>query len=291
MKCRQRGGQRARATSSNATCRYSPIVAISAASKPDTTAYIQAVNTILGHGDSTEHSFRPALKSWVESFTKDVSATNEPKQAEHNAPDFDVKVQRGHGVLSIGKIEAKDVGTDLGKIEKDSEKVAPRTANGNQLKRYRRAFANLIFTDNVEFRWYQNGELKLTASLSTMSETSLEVSATGAEDCEKLIKAFIAQQPVKITSAKALAERMAAHSAVIQDVLSRALKAGQGPGKVVFQQVSSSCAGRAGSRAWCRVARAMSVVPARRRTLIAVERREAMTRGALPVRTADRSSS
>lgn len=201
-------------------------VATSAASKPDTTAYVQAINKVLGHGDSTEHSFRPALKSWVESFSADVSATNEPKQAEHNAPDFDVKVQRRHGALSIGKIEAKDVGTDLGKIEKDSERDTPRTVNGNQLKRYRRAFSNLILTDNVEFRWYQNGEPKASASLGAVIGKSLAVARSGAEDCEKLIKAFLDQQPVKITSAKALAERMAAHSAIIQDVLSRALKAG-----------------------------------------------------------------
>jgi len=65
----------------------------------------------------------------------------------------------------------------------------------------------------------------------------------------------------------------------------------QGPGKVVFQQVSSSCVGREGSRAWCRVAAAMLVAPVRRRTLIAVERKVAMTRGPCPVRTVERSSS
>jgi len=52
----------------------------------------------------------------------------------------------------------------------------------------------------------------------------------------------------------------------------------QGPGEVVFEQVSSSSTGRAALRVWRRVAAAMWVSPARRRTLIAVVRRIAMTR-------------
>ena len=67
-----------------------------------TTAYVQAVNDTLSKGDSTEHSFRPALKSLIETFDSQISVTNEPKRAEHNAPDFDVKVKRAHGWLSIG---------------------------------------------------------------------------------------------------------------------------------------------------------------------------------------------
>lgn len=53
---------------------------------------------------------------------------------------------------------------------------------------------------------------------------------------------------------------------------------------------SRSKAGRRGSRACCRVDVAMLVAPARRGTLIAVERRIAMIRRAWPLRTAERSS-
>lgn len=68
----------------------------SEASVAGSTEYVKAISEVLGHGDATEHSYRPALKSWIESFGENISATNEPKRAEHNAPDFDVKVLRGH---------------------------------------------------------------------------------------------------------------------------------------------------------------------------------------------------
>ncbi len=49
--------------------------------------------------------------------------------------------------------------------------------------------------------------------------------------------------------------------------------------------------GRSVWRAWCRKAAAMLWWPSRRRRVIAVLRTLAMTRGALPVRTWERSSS
>lgn len=57
-----------------------------------------------------------------------------------------------------------------------------------------------------------------------------------------------------------------------------------GPGKVLFQLVSSNLTGRVGSQAWCRVAWAMLVAPLMRSMLITKFRKEAMARGPLPVR-------
>jgi len=45
----------------------------------------------------------------------------------------------------------------LDPIERDSERAAPQTDNGRQLKRYRAALPNLLLTDYLEFRRYRDG--------------------------------------------------------------------------------------------------------------------------------------
>jgi hypothetical protein len=53
-------------------------------------------------------------------------------------------------------VGTKDIGEDLNKVEKSE-----------QLKRYRESLHNLILTDYLEFRWYVNGEHRLTARIAT----------------------------------------------------------------------------------------------------------------------------
>lgn len=193
-----------------------------------TAEYVKALNETLAGGDSTEHSHRPALKAWIESFKLGITATNEPKKSSSNAPDFDIKTKRQHGWLSLGKIESKDVGISpgLAQIEADSERERPRSQNGKQLKRYRLAFGNLLFTDQVEFRWYQGGDLKLTAKLGERYNGEIVVAENGPEECESIVRAFLAADPQKVGSARALAERLAALAAIINDVLRQSLASG-----------------------------------------------------------------
>ncbi|WP_151526248.1 type ISP restriction/modification enzyme [Serinicoccus kebangsaanensis] len=190
--------------------------------------YLAALNSTLTAGDATEHSHRPAFKAWAESFKDELTATNEPKQSESNAPDFDIKKQRRHGSLSIGKIEAKDVGVRPGlkAIEDDSNRDTPRTANGRQLKRYRNAFANLLLTDYVEFRWYRRGDLRATARLGAIAEGQIIPDADGIAAIDALMKAFLEADPERIRSAPNLARRMAGLAAIIQDVVHRSLTKG-----------------------------------------------------------------
>ena len=43
--------------------------------------YLSSITSALKRGDATEHTHRPALKSLIESFTKGITATNEPKHS------------------------------------------------------------------------------------------------------------------------------------------------------------------------------------------------------------------
>ena len=119
--------------------------------------YIRDLQVNLERGDATEHTHRPALKSLLESVANGVAATNEPKRIECGAPDFSVSKGEYQSRITLGYVEAKDLGTSLDAIDRDSRRTKPATPNGNQLKRYREALPNLILTDYTEFRWYTEG--------------------------------------------------------------------------------------------------------------------------------------
>ena len=117
--------------------------------------YFQEVTQVYQGQNSTEYSYRPAFKKLMESLDSGIQAINEPKRIACGAPDFVVK----NGILEIGHIEAKDIGVSLKKVEKTP-----------QMGRYFQALGNLILTDYLEFRWYIQGELKLTACLGTIDK-------------------------------------------------------------------------------------------------------------------------
>src|SRR3989442_15930015 len=85
--------------------------------------YIRKLERALKRGDATEHTHRPALKDLLEAVNDKILATNEPKRSECGAPDYIISRKRDH--LTLGYIEAKDIGTELADAERDE-----------QLKRY-----------------------------------------------------------------------------------------------------------------------------------------------------------
>src|SRR3970282_2071366 len=95
--------------------------------------YRRQIEKALQAGNATEHTHRPALKTLVEALASGVTATNEPKRVECGAPDFIVSRKTAHGHVTLGYIEAKDVGKPLDEIERS-----------DQMKRYRSALHNLI---------------------------------------------------------------------------------------------------------------------------------------------------
>lgn len=173
--------------------------------------YLTAIEQALKAGNSTEHTHRPALKALVESLGgHDVRATNEPKQIECGAPDFIVT----RGVVPLGYIEAKDVGIDLAKTEKSE-----------QLGRYRESLGNLILTDYLEFRWYLDGELRLTASLPRPDKNGrIRWNADDASEVAQLLGQFIAADiPLKATP-QDLATRMAGMGKLIRSLIDQTFK-------------------------------------------------------------------
>ena len=171
--------------------------------------YLHELNNALARGDSTEHTHRPALKTLLESLKDNITATNEPKRVACGAPDFAISRKKYRLEQVFGYIECKDIGVDLKREEKS-----------DQLKRYRAAIDNLILTDYINFRFYQNGELIETAALAKEGKGGKFMATEGSmTEVLKLFSMFFASEPAKVKSAKELAQRMAGIARLLRGVI------------------------------------------------------------------------
>lgn len=167
--------------------------------------YLRKIEKDLTAGNATEHTYRSALKTLIESLGTDISATNEPKREQYGAPDYIVS----KAAAPIGYIEAKDIGKPLDVIEREE-----------QLKRYRQGLHNLILTDYLEFRWYVWGEHRLTARLARVAENGrLKAVKNGAEEVAALLHEFLHSRVAIINNPRELAVRMAALARLIRTTI------------------------------------------------------------------------
>lgn len=186
--------------------------------------YVDELNKHLVTGISTEHTYRPALKAYVERLSKGVLATNEPKRVKCGAPDFIVT----RGVVPLGYIEAKDIGESLDKAE-----------NSEQLRRYRSSLGNLILTDYVEFRWYVSGVRRLSLRVGKIAANGkIQPSQLELDSVSQLLNGFLAEQAPTIADSRELANRMAALARLIRDSISFALTT-EAPSGALHEQLKS----------------------------------------------------
>jgi len=172
--------------------------------------YILSIEKELVAGNATEHTHRPALKALIEGLASGVTAVNEPRRIDCGAPDFVVT----KGALTIGYVEAKDIGKSLDETEKTE-----------QLKRYRDSLSNLILTDYLEFRWYVDGERRLSARLGTLTaESKIKRDNAGIQAVAELLSDFLAHKAEAVGTPKELAVRMARQAHLIRNLIINAFE-------------------------------------------------------------------
>ena len=185
--------------------------------------YLQTIQKIYQTQKATEHSYRPALQEFIQSFGDKLTVTNEPKRIECGAPDFVISQK----FQELGYIEAKDIGVSLKKEEKS-----------NQMKRYLGALGNLIFTDYLEFRWYVGGEFRSSASLGTFDKKgSFKADIEEQAQVEILIKGFLETEAPQAKTPKELAKKMADLAQLIRDAI--AIKLQNAKEGILFDQYQS----------------------------------------------------
>jgi predicted helicase len=174
--------------------------------------YINNINTRYKLGNATEHTFRGDLQRLLESLVPDIRATNEPKRQTCGAPDYILTKKE----IPVGFIEAKDIG------DKDLE-GAKKTGNKEQFDRYKDALTNIIFTDYLDFRLYQDGQFVTSIAIAEVTEKGIKPLPENFARFENLVKDFCTYVGQTIKNPKKLAEMMAGKARLLSDVIERAL--------------------------------------------------------------------
>ena len=194
--------------------------------------YVKSLQDEMAGGNATEHTYRTALKALLESAIDGVIATNEPKRVECGAPDY--AVSRARDGLTVGYVEAKDIGVSLDAIERDGGRANPSTANGRQFKRYRESLPNLLLTDYIEFRWYVDGQRRSVARLAdadggrvALRQAQGDRYAGGIAETDALLSGFLRHSPAPVASPEELARRMARLTHLLRDIVAEGFRLGQ----------------------------------------------------------------
>ena len=197
--------------------------------------YVRGLDGALRRGNATEHSYRPALKALLESALDGIAATNEPKREDCGAPDY--AISRARDGLTVGYVEAKNIGISLDAIERDGSRANPATANGRQFKRYKESLPNLLLTDYIEFRWYVDGQRRAVARLADFDGRRLalrqaqgdgrQAQGSGIAETDALLFDFLRHSPAPVASPEELAQRMARLTHLVRDIVAEGFRLGQ----------------------------------------------------------------
>ena len=163
--------------------------------------YVAEVAKLAKAGVTAEHPFRPALTTLLQSLAPTLIPVNDGKRTECGTPDF--VVQNKHGV-AVFFVEAKCIGDE----DLDGRK---RSGHKEQFDRYKASFSPIIFTDYLDFHFYQDKHLTDSVCIADWDG---EGKVKGKPEKYAALIDLVAEkaanaQPQKIDSAKRLAELMA----------------------------------------------------------------------------------
>ncbi len=178
-----------------------------------TAEYLENIGQRYALGNSTEHSFRADLQNLLETLLPDIQATNEPKRIECGAPDFILTKNE----IPVGFIEAKNIG------DKDLE-GAKKNGNKAQFDRYKAALGNLIFTDYLEFHFYQNGIFVTKIRIGEVKENQILPLFSNFTTFENLLKGFCLHLGQSIENPNQLAQMLAGKAKLLAEVIEKALQ-------------------------------------------------------------------
>ncbi|MEG4799895.1 N-6 DNA methylase [Microcoleus sp. ARI1-B5] len=153
--------------------------------------YIQSIQNNRPRGSERTHY--PTFKNLLDNQAASLEAIIEEKGNKAGVPDFTIRRRD----LLVGYVEAKDVGLDLNPVEKTE-----------QLQRYRESLnGNLILTNYLEFRWYVEGKVRLTAVLA--ERTGNDITLCNPDKTIELLEGFLNYSGAAINSPEDLAKQMA----------------------------------------------------------------------------------
>ena len=172
--------------------------------------YLSKVETLYKTGNSKEHSYRGDLQNLLMTISPEVLVNNEASLQGPNKPDYTVSKKN----VPIGYIEAKDIGN------KDLEGI---NDNKEQFNRYKSALSNLIFTDYLDFHFYNFHELKAKISIAKIENGKIIPLTENHDQFIQLVKNFSTTVSQTIKSPTSLAKLMANKAKLMATIIEDAL--------------------------------------------------------------------
>lgn len=186
----------------------------------DISTYIKSINEQFRTGIAREHSYRPMLQQLLNKMLDGLVVTNEPARIDCGAPDFIISSKKTN--TPVFYIEAKDI---------DDRDLDGRKENKEQFNRYKKSLDHIIFTDYLDFHLYENGEWVRNVRLAEVHGDKIDLCKDSVEDFKELINHIATTQPTPITTAKRLAEQMAAKARILASTINNAFRIAESEGE------------------------------------------------------------
>ena len=179
----------------------------------DLKEYIQEIDRQYRTGRAREHSYRPALQQLMADLLPGMTVTNEPARISCGAPDF--ILSRESDNIPVAFVEAKDI---------DDDDLDGRRRHKDQFNRYKSSLDHIIFTDYLDFHFYQNGEWVENVRIGKTRDGRIIPVKGQEERFVSLISHLSNAVPQRITSASKLAELMAAKARLLAETIHRSFE-------------------------------------------------------------------
>ena len=169
--------------------------------------YVQSVASKFSHKETSEMGYRADFEALLKGIFESINVKrvdHDARSKQGNKPDF-IVINKDVPILYI---EAKDIGTDLDKVEKSE-----------QMARYY-GYTNLVLTDYVEFRFYRNGlryEEPIKIAEYDINKRTITPLLENYEHVAKSLIDFTQSQKESIKSGEHLAKIMGGKAQRVRD--------------------------------------------------------------------------
>lgn len=172
--------------------------------------YIKELDRLYSVGNTTEHSFRGSLQSFLSELLSGYVVTNEPRRQECGAPDY-VITKKG---VPMAFFEAKDI---------DDGDLDGRKSHKEQFNRYKVSLDGIIFTDYLDFHLYVGGEFVDAVRIAETRGNHIVGIPENYEHFEALVNHLVTKGRQRITSSVALARQMAGKAHLLAEVVAKTI--------------------------------------------------------------------
>lgn len=173
--------------------------------------YIKELDRLYSVGNTTEHSFRGTLQSYLQSILSGYVVTNEPRRFQCGAPDYVIT----KGGMPVAFLEAKDIN--------DADLDGRHKEHKEQFDRYKASLDGIIFTDYLDFHLYENGEYVDAVRVAETRGDHIVAIPGSEERLEAMVRHLVTHGKQKISSPAVLARQMAAKAHLLADAVNKTI--------------------------------------------------------------------